>query len=44
MPDEEEMERRLWRIMPWDASVMAPSEQADAEEDQEENAGRKCEQ
>lgn len=43
MPDEEELERRLWRTMPWDASVMTPSEETDAEEDREENAGREHE-
>ncbi len=39
MPDEEEMERRLWRTMPWDAAVMVPSEEADAE-DEIDTAGK----
>jgi hypothetical protein len=33
MPDEDEMERRLWRTMPWDAKTMAPSEEEDAAEE-----------
>lgn len=36
MPDGEELERRLWRTVPWDAAVMTPSEENDALEEQEE--------
>ena len=34
MPDEDDLERRLWRTMPWDASVMVPK---DDEEEGEED-------
>lgn len=34
MPDREDLERRLWRTMPWDAEVMEPKE--DDEEDGED--------
>ena len=30
MPDREDLERRLWRVMPWDAEVMEPSPEKDA--------------
>lgn len=33
MPDHEDLERRLWRTMPWDAAVMEPSEENDALEE-----------
>lgn len=36
MPDEEDLERRLWRTMPWDASVMVPTPEQDAIEEAEE--------
>lgn len=36
MPDGDDLERRLWRTMPWDAEVMMPSEENDAQEEQEE--------
>ena len=36
MPDEDELERRLWRTVPWDAEIMTPSEEKDALEEQEE--------
>lgn len=36
MPDEDELERRLWRMVPWDAEIMTPSEENDAQEEQEE--------
>lgn len=34
MPDREDLERRLWRTMPWDAEVMEPKD--DGEEDGED--------
>ena len=36
MPDHEDLERRLWRTMPWDAEIMVPSEENDALEEAEE--------
>ena len=36
MPDHEDLERRLWRTMPWDAEVMVPTEEQDAKEEAEE--------
>ena len=36
MPDREDLERRLWRTMPWDAEIMVPSEEKDALEEAEE--------
>lgn len=36
MPDKEDLERRLWRIMPWDAEVMEPTPEKDAEEEEQE--------
>ena len=36
MPDEDDLERRLWRTMPWDASVMVPTPEQDAIEEAEE--------
>ena len=36
MPDHEDLERRLWRTMPWDAEVMVPSPEKDEQEEQEE--------
>ena len=35
MPTEDDLERRLWRTMPWDANVMVPSDENDDEEDGE---------
>ena len=35
MPTEDDLERRLWRTMPWDESVMAPSAEQEALEDEE---------
>ena len=35
MPDHEDLERRLWRTMPWDAEVMVPTAENDAKEDEE---------
>ena len=29
MPDHEDLERRLWRTMPWDAEVMVPTPEQD---------------
>ena len=38
MPTEDDLERRLWRTMPWDAEVMVPSEEQDAKDEEgEEN-------
>ena len=33
MPDEDDLERRLWRTMPWDASVMEPKDDEEGDED-----------
>ena len=35
MPDHEDLERRLWRTMPWDAEVMVPSAEQDEKDEQE---------
>lgn len=35
MPDHEDLERRLWRTMQWDADVMVPSEEQDEKDEQE---------
>ena len=35
MPTEDDLERRLWRTMPWDADVMAPSEEQEEKHGQE---------
>ena len=35
MPDRDDLERRLWRTMPWDAEVMCPSEEQDEKDEQE---------
>jgi hypothetical protein len=35
MPTEDDLERRLWRTMPWDADVMQPSEEQDAKDEKE---------
>jgi hypothetical protein len=35
MPTEDDLERRLWRTMPWDESVMAPSVEQDEKDEQE---------
>ena len=40
MPDREDLEKRLWRTMPWDAAVMVPTPEQDAEEDEQE--GERC--
>ena len=37
MPDREDLERRLWRTMPWDA-IMVPSEEQDEKDEQEGDA------
>lgn len=36
MPDEDDLERRLWRTMPWDASVMVPTPEQDTIDEAEE--------
>ena len=41
MPDREDLERRLWRTMPWDAETMVPSAERDEREEQEEQEGEK---
>jgi len=43
MPTEDDLERRLWRTMPWDAAVMVPSAEQDAKDDQEETSRKKGE-
>ena len=35
MPDHEDLERRLWRTMPWDAEVMVPREDETDEQEGE---------
>ena len=35
MPDHEDLERRLWRTMPWDAAVMVPTPEQDEKDEQE---------
>ena len=35
MPDHEDLERRLWRTMPWDAEIMVPSAEQDAKDEEE---------
>ena len=35
MPDREDLERRLWRTMPWDAEVMMPKDDEDDQEYEE---------
>ena len=35
MPTEDDLERRLWRTMPWDASVMVPTPEQDAQDEKE---------
>ena len=39
MPTEDDLERRLWRTMPWDAKTMEPSEEQDALDDEQEGKG-----
>ena len=36
MPDRDDLERRLWRTIPWDAAVMVPTPEQDAQDDQDE--------
>ena len=31
MPDHEDLERRLWRTMPWDAEIMVPKDDEEQE-------------
>ena len=35
MPDEDDLERRLWRTMPWDAKVMVPTAEQDEKDEKE---------
>lgn len=35
MPTEDDLERRLWRTMPWDAEVMVPSAEQDEKDEKE---------
>lgn len=35
MPTEDDLERRLWRTMPWDAEVMVPKDEEDEEGEDE---------
>lgn len=37
MPTEDDLERRLWRNMPWDAQVMVPEQEKDEEQEGEEH-------
>ena len=37
MPDHEDLERRLWRTMPWDAEVMVPKDEENDEEQEGED-------
>lgn len=39
MPDEDEMEKRLWRTMPWDRETMIPSVEKDEEDEKAESGG-----
>lgn len=39
MPDEDEMEKRLWRTMPWDRETMIPSVEKDEEDERSESGG-----
>ena len=39
MPDKEDLERRLWRVMPWDAAVMVPTPEQDAMDEMDEQEG-----
>ena len=36
MPDKEDLERRLWRTMPWDAEIMVPSAEQDKKDEEGE--------
>ena len=36
MPDHEDLERRLWRTMPWDAEVMEPHDDDEDEEGEDD--------
>lgn len=36
MPTEDDLERRLWRTMPWDAEVMVPKDEEEDEEGEDE--------
>lgn len=36
MPTEDDLERRLWRTMPWDAEVMVPKDDEEDEEGEDE--------
>ena len=43
MPDHEDLERRLWRTMPWDAEGMVPTPEQDAlDEAEEDKEGEKA--
>lgn len=37
MPDRDDLERRLWRTMPWDAEVMVPKDDEPDEQKDGEN-------
>lgn len=37
MPDKEDLERRLWRTMPWDAAVMVPTPETDEQDEESED-------
>lgn len=36
MPTEDDLERRLWRTMPWDAEVMVPKDEEEDKEGEDE--------
>ena len=40
MPTEDDLEKRLWRTMPWDAEVMLPSEEQDEKDEKDEKEGK----
>ena len=37
MPTADDLERRLWRTMPWDASVMVPTPEQDEKDEEGED-------
>jgi len=39
MPDKEDLERRLWRTMPWDAEIMVPTPESDERDEKDEREG-----
>lgn len=39
MPTEDDLKRRLWRTMPWDAEVMIPTPEQDEKDEKEGEDG-----